>query len=52
MEASLPRHRAVVRAVEARDPDAAAAAVLAIIEAADQEIARSPGRPGPPGDTV
>ncbi|WP_329132000.1 FadR/GntR family transcriptional regulator [Streptomyces sp. NBC_00670] len=52
VEASLPRHRAVVRAVEARDPDAAAAAVLAIIEAADQEIARSPGRPGPPGDTV
>ncbi|MEV5269523.1 FadR/GntR family transcriptional regulator, partial [Streptomyces werraensis] len=44
-EASLPGHRAVVRAVEARDPDAAAAAVLRIIEAAQQEIARSPGRP-------
>ncbi|WP_181804284.1 FadR/GntR family transcriptional regulator [Streptomyces shenzhenensis] len=45
-EASLPGHRAVVRAVEARDPAAAAAAVLAIIEAAEQEIARSPGMPG------
>ncbi|PSM44619.1 FadR family transcriptional regulator [Streptomyces dioscori] len=46
VEASLPRHRAVVRAVEARDPAAAAAAALAVIEAAEQEIARSPGRPG------
>ncbi|MFI1412617.1 FadR/GntR family transcriptional regulator [Streptomyces sp. NPDC020707] len=46
VEASLPGHRDVVRAVEARDPAAAAAAVLAIIEAADQEITRSPGPPG------
>ncbi|WP_328919200.1 FCD domain-containing protein [Streptomyces jietaisiensis] len=46
VDASLPGHRAVVRAVEARDPAAAAAAVLAIIEAADQEIAQSPGMPG------
>ncbi|MEU3760221.1 FadR/GntR family transcriptional regulator [Streptomyces albogriseolus] len=49
VEASLPGHRAVVRAVEARDPDAAAAAVLGIIEAARQEIARSPGMPGETG---
>ncbi|MCC3650590.1 FadR family transcriptional regulator [Streptomyces sp. S07_1.15] len=48
VEASLPRHRAVVRAVEARDPAAAAAAVLAIIEAAEEEIARSPGLPDDP----
>ncbi|MCM3299415.1 FadR/GntR family transcriptional regulator [Streptomyces pseudogriseolus] len=47
-EASLPGHRAVVRAVEARDPDAAAAAVLGIIDAARQEIARSPAKPGGP----
>ena len=45
VEASLPGHRAVVQAVEARDPAAAAAAVLAVIEAAGQEVARSPGRP-------
>ncbi|BCL32397.1 GntR family transcriptional regulator [Streptomyces aurantiacus] len=49
VEASLPGHRAVVRAVEARDPVAAAAAVLAIIEAAEQEIAQSPGMPGHAG---
>ncbi|MGW3313772.1 FadR/GntR family transcriptional regulator [Streptomyces sp. NPDC001073] len=46
VEASLPGHRAVVEAVEARDPAAAAAAVLAIVEAAEQEIAQSPGLPG------
>ncbi|WP_329264999.1 FadR family transcriptional regulator [Streptomyces sp. NBC_01478] len=46
VEASLPRHRAIVEAVEARDPAAAATAVLAIIEAAEQEIAQSPGLPG------
>jgi DNA-binding FadR family transcriptional regulator len=46
VEGSLPGHRAVVRAIEARDPEAAAAAVLAIVEAAEEEIARSPGRPG------
>ena len=45
LEASLPGHRAVVEAVEARDPVAAAAAVLAIIESAEQDIARSPGLP-------
>ncbi|MFJ2264525.1 FadR/GntR family transcriptional regulator [Streptomyces sp. NPDC087844] len=45
VEASLPRHRAVAEAVEARDPEAAAAAVLAIVEATEQEIARSPGMP-------
>ncbi|MFI8230922.1 FadR/GntR family transcriptional regulator [Streptomyces sp. NPDC085900] len=43
--ASLPGHRAIVEAVEARDPEAAAAAVLAIIEAAEVEIAQSPGLP-------
>lgn len=43
--ASLPGHRAVVEAVEARDPEAAAAAVLAIIESAEEEIAQSPGLP-------
>ncbi|MEU1350303.1 FadR/GntR family transcriptional regulator [Streptomyces sp. NPDC005775] len=42
VEASLPGHRAIVQAVEARDGAAAAAAVLAIIEAAEQEIAQSP----------
>ncbi len=41
VKASLPGHRAIVEAVEARDPAAAAAAVLAIIEAAEQEIAQS-----------
>lgn len=46
VEASLPGHRAVVEAVGARDPSAAAAAVLAIIEAAEQEIAQSPALPG------
>ncbi|GHE96826.1 FadR/GntR family transcriptional regulator [Streptomyces fumanus] len=46
VEASLPRHRAVVRAIAARDPGAAAAAMLTIVEAAAQEIARSPARPG------
>ncbi|MBT3152550.1 FadR family transcriptional regulator [Streptomyces sp. CHD11] len=46
VEASLPGHRAVVHAVEARDPAAAAAAVLAIIDAAEQEIAESPDLPG------
>ncbi|MGN9816388.1 FadR/GntR family transcriptional regulator [Streptomyces sp. SD11] len=46
VEASLPGHRAVVEAVEARDPSSAAAAVLAIIEAAEQEIAQSPALPG------
>ncbi|MFJ8806320.1 FadR/GntR family transcriptional regulator [Streptomyces sp. NPDC102490] len=45
VEASLPGHRAVVRAVEARDPAAASAAVLALIEAAEREIAQSPGWP-------
>ncbi|WP_031037365.1 FadR/GntR family transcriptional regulator [Streptomyces sp. NRRL F-5650] len=51
VEASLPGHRAVVRAVERRDPVAAADAVLALVEAAEREIAQSPGRPGgPPGD--
>ncbi|MGQ4445203.1 FCD domain-containing protein, partial [Streptomyces violaceoruber] len=45
VEASLPAHRAVVQAVEAHDPAAAAVAVLAIVEAAEDEIARSPGMP-------
>ncbi|MFJ6646242.1 FadR/GntR family transcriptional regulator [Streptomyces sp. NPDC091290] len=45
VEASLPGHRAIVRAVEAHDPAAAATAVQALIEAAEQEIARSPGMP-------
>lgn len=43
--ASLPGHRAVVEAVEARDAAAAASAVLAIIEAAEEEIAQSPALP-------
>ncbi|NUS12410.1 MAG: FadR family transcriptional regulator [Streptomyces sp.] len=43
VEASLPGHRAVVEAVAAGDPAAAAAAVLTIIEAAEKEIAQSPG---------
>ncbi|MFJ9721650.1 FadR/GntR family transcriptional regulator [Streptomyces sp. NPDC101209] len=43
--ASLPGHRAVVAAVEARDAAAAASAVLAIIEAAEEEIAQSPALP-------
>jgi DNA-binding FadR family transcriptional regulator len=43
VEASLPGHRAVVEAVAAGDPEAAAAAVLAVIEAAEKEIAQSPG---------
>ncbi|MFJ8142339.1 FadR/GntR family transcriptional regulator [Streptomyces sp. NPDC096013] len=45
VEASLPAHQAVVDAVAARDPATAAAAVMAIIEAAEQEIAQSPGLP-------
>ena len=45
VEDSLPGHRAVVRAIEAGDPEAAAAAVLAIVESAEQEITRSPGKP-------
>ncbi len=49
VEASLPGHRAVVQAVESGDPAAAAAAVLAIIEAAEREIAQSPGPPGDAG---
>lgn len=48
VEHSLPGHRAIVQAVEARDPRAAATAVLALIEAAEQEIARSPGLPDDP----
>ncbi|MEU3681525.1 FadR/GntR family transcriptional regulator [Streptomyces sp. NPDC030592] len=51
VEASLPGHRAIVRAVEARDPEAAAEAALALIEAAEREIAQSPGLPiATPGD--
>ncbi|GAB2879561.1 FCD domain-containing protein [Streptomyces mayteni] len=42
---ALPAHRAVVAAVEAGDPAAAAAAVLGIIEATEREIAASPGLP-------
>lgn len=45
VEASLPGHRAIVEAVSAGDPAAAAAAVLAVIEAAEKEIAQSPGLP-------
>nr|WP_051845425.1 FadR/GntR family transcriptional regulator [Streptomyces sp. NRRL S-813] len=45
VEASLPGHRAVVEAIVARDPAAAAAAVLAVVEAAEKEIAQSPGLP-------
>ncbi|MHC3475003.1 FadR/GntR family transcriptional regulator [Streptomyces sp. 7R007] len=44
-EASLPVHRAVVEAIAAHDPTAAAAAVRTIIEAAEKEIAQSPGLP-------
>ncbi|MGW0082332.1 FadR/GntR family transcriptional regulator [Streptomyces sp. NPDC003393] len=45
VEASLPGHRAIVEAVVANDPAAAAAAVLAVVEAAEKEIAQSPGLP-------
>jgi DNA-binding FadR family transcriptional regulator len=45
VEASLPGHRAVVEAVEAGDPAAASAAMLGIINAAEREIAESPGLP-------
>ncbi|MGP3970345.1 FadR/GntR family transcriptional regulator [Streptomyces sp. 6N223] len=40
---SLPAHRAVVEAVEGGDPAAASAAMLGIIDAAEREIADSPG---------
>ncbi|WP_165984127.1 FadR/GntR family transcriptional regulator [Streptomyces sp. YIM 98790] len=43
VEASLPLHRAVAEAVAAGDAAAASAAVLSIIEAAEREIAESPG---------
>ncbi|MQS09009.1 FadR/GntR family transcriptional regulator [Streptomyces alkaliphilus] len=49
VEASLAPHRAIVDAVAAGDPAAAAAAALAIIETAEREIARSPGLPPDPG---
>nr|WP_234024338.1 FadR/GntR family transcriptional regulator [Streptomyces sp. HGB0020] len=45
VEASLPGHRAIVEAVAAGDPAAATAAVLAVVDAAEQEIAQSPGLP-------
>ncbi|MBQ0866933.1 FadR/GntR family transcriptional regulator [Streptomyces smyrnaeus] len=45
VEASLPAHRAIVEAVEGHDPAAASAAILAIIDAAEREIAQSSGRP-------
>jgi DNA-binding FadR family transcriptional regulator len=45
VEASLPGHRAIVEAVAAGDPAAAAAAVLAVVETAEKEIAQSPGLP-------
>jgi DNA-binding FadR family transcriptional regulator len=44
-EASLPGHRAIVEAVAAGDPATAAAAVLAVVEAAEKENAQSPGLP-------
>ncbi len=47
VEASLPAHRAVVEAIEAGDPAAASAAMLGIIDAAEQEITQSPGLPQP-----
>ncbi|MBB0230443.1 FCD domain-containing protein [Streptomyces calidiresistens] len=49
VEASLAPHRAIVDAVAAGDPAAAAAAALAIIETAEREIARSPGPTPDPG---
>lgn len=45
VEASLPGHRAIVEAVAAGDPAAATAAVLAVVDAAEREIAQSPGLP-------
>lgn len=48
VEASLPAHRAIVDAVAAGDPVAAAAAVLEIIEAAERDIAESPAIPNSP----
>ncbi|MFS4095053.1 FadR/GntR family transcriptional regulator [Streptomyces sp. AF1A] len=49
VEASLPGHRAIVEAVAAGDPAAAAAAVLTVVEAAEKEITQSPGLPRDPG---
>ncbi len=49
VEASLPGHRAIVDAVAAGDPAAAAAAVLTVVEAAEKEINRSPGISQDPG---
>ncbi|GHF20664.1 GntR family transcriptional regulator [Streptomyces spiralis] len=49
VEASLPGHRAIVDAVAAGDPAAAAAAVLTVVEAAEKEITRSPGLSQDPG---
>ncbi|SCK36042.1 transcriptional regulator, GntR family [Streptomyces sp. WMMB 322] len=46
VEASLPAHRALAEAVAGGRPSEASAAILAIIDAAEQEIARSPGLPG------
>lgn len=43
VQASLPAHRAIVDAVATGDAAAAAAAVLEIIEAAERDIAESPG---------
>jgi DNA-binding FadR family transcriptional regulator len=45
VEASLPAHRALAEAVEGGRPPEASAAILAIIESAEQEIARSPVLP-------
>ena len=45
VDASLPAHRAIVDAVAAGEPDAAAAAVLTLIESAEREIAESPALP-------
>ncbi|MFD5320337.1 FadR/GntR family transcriptional regulator [Streptomyces sp. NPDC127098] len=47
VEASLPAHRAIVAAVAGGDAEAAAAAVLGIIESAEREIAASPRSPSP-----
>lgn len=49
VEASLPFHRAIAEAVAECRPSDASAAILAIIEAAELEIARSPGLPGANG---
>jgi DNA-binding FadR family transcriptional regulator len=45
VKGSLPAHRVIAEAVESGDAAAASTAVMEIIEAAEREIAESPGKP-------